>query len=150
MCISASEPSSGIYLSILFCSFSSHILLQNYFASFVDESTCILHLLVVKIFFRYFGMSCFFCFFFSNCLTRSQNLLNLPSFANVFWLIFFQVVFSVCFVLVFSSQHILTRFFFLRILARRIFVICLSNLIFHLGFMFLFGFLRGTPIFISG
>ena len=87
--------------------------------------------------------------FYLYCLTLSRYLLSLSSFANIFWFIFSSSSLRLicCFVLFLLSQHILECFSFLSIFANcHSFFIRPFSQISHLCFVFLFGFLRGTPI----
>ena len=110
---------------------------------FVAMSSCIL-ILLVRIFFRFFGMWCFVC------ITRFRLRIFHVFLSSPISFDFSShcIVRLVCnFILVFSSQHINGHFSFLRTFARcRNFHIYPSSLISHPGFVFLFGFLRGTPI----
>ena len=57
-----------------------HTLFQKGFLSFASRcwfSTCILHLLVIRIFFRYFGMSCFICIVWPSLLSSISFDLSL-------------------------------------------------------------------------
>ena len=82
-------------------------------------------------------------------LVLSWYLFSLPSLANTFWFITSVCIFgSNCVAFLLSSYHILMFFFYLSIFAYcRRFLICVSNLISHQGFDFLFVFSRVTPIF---
>ena len=87
--------------------------------------------------------------FYLYCLTLSRYLFSLHSFVNIFWFISSSCIIRLvcCFVLVFSSEHILACYSFLNIFAccRKLFT-CHFSQISHPGFVFLFEFLWGTPI----
>ena len=73
----------------------------------VNMPTCILHLLIGRIYFCYFVRSHFLY-----CYSLFWYLLNLSTFVNIFWFICItSIVTRVSFVLVFSSQYILEFFF---------------------------------------
>ena len=112
----------------------------------VGMSSCILLLLAGRIFFRCFGMSCFVCIVLS-CLDIFLVFFLSPEPSDLFpWVVLF--VFLVMLLFSFRPdifQRFLWVLWFLLVIYRR-FLICVSRLISHPGFEFLFVFYGGTPI----
>ena len=106
----------------------------------VDLSLCFGHQRVGKIFFRYFRIPGFICITWPSWVS---------SFATILWFISFtRLARFVCGCLFFYLFILLVscRFIFLITFSccHRLFI-CPSIFIFHLGFVFLFGFFRGMP-----
>ena len=126
----------------------SHILLQHFFPSLVSgcwyvfalsHPTCRENLL--SLFWN--------VLFWMYCLMLSQHLFTFPSFASTFWLIASSFIFCFnCVAFLSISKHILMFCSCLCIFARcRRLIICVSNLISHPGFDFLFEFFGVALIF---
>ena len=112
----------------------------------IGMSSFILFLLADRMFFRCFQMSYFVCIiWFCLGIFLVFPLWLIPSNLSL------RVVSFVLIVLLFSSsEHLFMFFFYLSLFVScRRFFICISNLISHRGFDFLFVFFRGTPIFFT-
>ena len=107
-------------------------------------SSCILDLLASRIFSLFWNV--FFCLY---RFILSRYLFSLSSFASTFWFISSScIVYFACYVaFLFSSKHIPAFFLCLIIFTCcRRFLFCVSSLISHPDFVFLFMFFWETPI----
>ena len=153
MCISAFGPSSslsnffhhivypfGFFKCVLVAIFYSKIV-RFLLHLVIGIFSCHLFPLVDRIFFRCFGMSCFFC-------------IVLP-FVDIYLIFLISpVLFSSCFVIFscvafsFLSLHVPASFLcFIILSCFRWFFICVSSRISHPGFDFFFVLFEGIPIF---